>query len=90
MAIVISTIIAIILSPLVGALCDYSGGKKRYLLMATLTCSISTAALAFAGPGDIWLAIALIAISNAAFMVGESFVASFLTDLATSENMGVI
>ena len=41
LAIVISTIIAIILSPLVGALCDYSGGKKRYLLMATVTCSIS-------------------------------------------------
>lgn len=89
-AIALSTVIAIILSPVVGALCDYSGGKKKYLFIATLTCSLSTAALALVGPGDVWLAIALIAISNAAFMVGESFVASFLTDLATSENMGII
>ncbi len=89
-AIIASTIIAIILSPLVGALCDYSGGKKRYLLIATLTCALSTASLAFVSPGDIWMAIALIAISNAAFMVGESFVASFLPDLATPDNMGVI
>lgn len=89
-AIVASTLIAIVLSPLVGALCDFSGGKKKYLLMATLTCAVSTAALGLAGPGDVWLAIFLIAISNAAFMIGESFVASFLPDLANDENMGVI
>lgn len=89
-AIVISTIIAIILSPLVGAICDYTGRKKRYLMYATLTCAVSTAALFFVGPGDVGLAIALIALSNAGFMLGESFCASFLTDLATKENMGVI
>ncbi len=90
LAIVFSTIIAIVLSPLAGAICDFSGGKKKYLLASTLTCAISTACLAFVGPGDIWLAIFLIAISNAAFMLGESFIASFLTDIATSDNMGKI
>lgn len=90
LAIVFSTIIAIVLSPLAGAICDFSGGKKKYLLASTLTCAISTACLAFVGPGDIWLAIFLIAISNAAFMLGESFIASFLTDIANSDNMGKI
>lgn len=90
MGIVASTIIAIILSPLVGAICDYTGRKKRYLMYSTLTCAASTMALFFVQPGDIGLAILLIAISNAAFMLGESFCASFLTDLATKENMGVI
>lgn len=90
MGIVASTIIAIILSPLVGAICDYTGRKKRYLMYSTITCAASTMALFFVNPGDIGLAILLIAISNAAFMLGESFCASFLTDLATKENMGVI
>ena len=90
LAIVFSTIIAIVLSPLAGAICDFSGGKKKYLLASTLTCAISTACLALVGPGDIWLAIFLIAISNAAFMLGESFIASFLTDIANSDNMGKI
>ncbi len=89
-AIIISTILAIVLSPLVGAICDYSGGKKKYLIICTITCAIATAGLALVGVGDIWLAIALIAISNAAFMLGESFVASFLPDLSDEDNMGLI
>lgn len=90
LAIVFSTLIAIVLSPMAGAVCDFSGGKKKYLLASTITCAISTAMLAFVGPGQIWFAIALIAISNAAFMLGESFIASFLTDIANSDNMGKI
>ncbi len=90
MAIIASTILAIILSPLVGAICDYTGRKKRYLGYSTIVCAISTAALFFVEPGQIWIAIGLLTISNAAFMIGESFCASFLTDLATKENMGKI
>lgn len=89
-AIVLSTLLAIVLSPLIGAICDYSGGKKKYLLAATLTCAVSTAALALVAPGQVGFAIAFVAISNAAFMIGESFVASFLPDLATPKNMGII
>lgn len=89
-AIVASTLIAIVLSPLVGAICDYSGRKKRYLLYSTLVCASSTTLLYFVGPGNIWLAVGLISISSAAFMIGESFCGSFLTDLATRDNMGKI
>jgi UMF1 family MFS transporter len=89
-AIVASTILAIILSPLVGAICDFTGGKKRYLGYTTAICGISTALLFFVDPGEIWLAIVLIALSNCAFMLGEAFCASFLTDLANKKNMGMI
>lgn len=89
-AIVASTILAIIFSPLIGAICDYSGSKKRYLKYAMIVCSTSTAALFFVQPGQIWLAVFLIAISNFGFMLGEAFCASFLTDLATKKNMGLI
>ena len=41
-AMIASTIIALLLSPLVGAICDYGGGKKRYLGLTTLVCAGST------------------------------------------------
>lgn len=89
-AMVTSTLLALLLSPLVGAICDYSGKKKHWLGLSTLVCGVSTALLWFVQPGDIWLAIALITISNAAFMIGEAFCGSFLPDLATKKNMAVI
>ena len=42
------------------------------------------------GPGDVYLAVFLIAISNAAFMLSETFCASYLPELATPETMGKI
>ncbi len=89
-AIIASTVVAILLSPLVGAICDYTGRKKRYLFYTTVTCAVSTMGLVFVEPGNIWLAIALITVSNAAFMLGEAFCGSFLTDLATKKTMGII
>ena len=89
-AIVASTILAIVLSPLVGAICDYGGRKKRYLAYSTAACATGTVLLWFVQPGQIWFAIALITVSNCAFMIGEAFCASFLPDLATKKNMGII
>ncbi|MCA9539318.1 MAG: MFS transporter [Myxococcales bacterium] len=89
-AMIASTVVAILLSPFVGAICDYSGGKKRYLAYTTFGCALATMVLYFVAPGNIWLAIVLITISNASFMIGESFCGSFLTDLATKKNMGII
>lgn len=89
-AIVASTVLAMVLSPLVGALCDYSGHKKRYLAYASITCALATMGLVFVQPGNVWLALALLIISNAGFMIGESFCASFLPELSTPKNMAVI
>src|SRR4026209_578809 len=90
LAIIISTLIALVLSPLAGAICDYSGKKKRYLFGTAAACSLTTAALALVQPGAIWSAIALIAVSNAAFMLSETFCGSFLPDISTPETMGKI
>ncbi|MEO1269750.1 MAG: MFS transporter, partial [Myxococcota bacterium] len=84
-AIIASTLLAMVLSPFVGAVCDRGGGKKRYLAASTAVCALATAALALAGPGQLWLAIGLITLSNAGFMIGEAFCGSFLTDLATKK-----
>ena len=89
-AILISMVVALLLSPMAGAIIDKSGRKKAWLAASCLICSLGTAALFFVGPGDVWLAIVLIVVSNAGFMLSEAFCASFLPDIATPENMGRI
>jgi UMF1 family MFS transporter len=89
-AIILSTLLALVLSPLAGAIGDLSGRKKAYLFGTTLICAVGTAALALVGPGGVWPAIALIVLSNAAWMLSESLCGSFLPDLSTPETMGKI
>ncbi|MEO8448982.1 MAG: MFS transporter [Gemmatimonadota bacterium] len=89
-AIILSTVLNLILSPVAGAVIDYSGRKKAALIASCLICSVATASLAFVGPGDVWPAIGLIVLSNAAFMLSESFCASFLPELSTPATMGKI
>ena len=90
LAISLSSLIALILSPFIGVLCDLSGHKKAYLIISTLICSLFTSLLFFVGPGDVWLAIGVIVISNTAWMIGESICASFLSDISSKKNMGLI
>jgi UMF1 family MFS transporter len=89
-AIALSTILAIVLAPWMGALCDITGFKKRYLMVCTLASVVFTAGLAIVNPGQIWLGIAFLIISNTAWMLSESFNASFLTDLADDHNIGTV
>jgi UMF1 family MFS transporter len=87
-SVAISTGLAIILAPLVGVICDYSGRKKRYLAWCTWVSVLATGGLFFVEPGSVWLGMAFLICSNTAWMLSESFIASFLTELATKENMG--
>ncbi|WP_428240917.1 MFS transporter [Gynuella sp.] len=89
-AIVISTVLAMLLAPITGILCDFSGRKKIFLGITTLLCALFTAMLGLVNPGQIWLGIFIVVISNTAWMLGEVFCASFLTDIANQQNMGKI
>ncbi len=86
----ISTILAMFLAPIAGIICDFTGRKKSFLWALTLFCSIFTACLYFVQPGQIWLGISIIVVSNTAWMLGEVFCAAFLTDIANKKNMARI
>jgi len=80
---------AILLSaPLVGAWADAHAAKKRLLLFATVGCVLFTAALWFAAPGSVVLAIVLVILSNYFFGTGENLIAAFLPELADARAMG--
>jgi UMF1 family MFS transporter len=74
--------------PLVGAWADTHAAKKRLLLLTTVGCVASTAALYVVGPGAVALALVLVAVSNYFFGTGENLIAAFLPELADSKAMG--
>ena len=78
-----SSAIVMVTMPAIGAYADLRAAKKRVLAMATAGCVLATAALAITGPGDLWLAVIAIVVSNTFYSYGESLTAAFLPELAT-------
>jgi len=87
-ALSMSYAIVMLTMPGLGAWADRRAAKKRLLLLTTLGCVVSTAALAWVEPGQVLLAMVLLVISNTFFSWGESLTASFLPELARPEAMG--
>ena len=87
-ALAVSYVLIIVTAPLVGAYADAHAAKKKLLVATTLGCIGFTAALALVGKGDLWLAVALIIVSNFFFGTGENLIAAFLPELADGEGMG--
>jgi MFS transporter, UMF1 family len=86
----LSQLLVILTAPLLGALADFSGAKKKFLLVTYLGCSLGTMALGLAGPGDIALAMLLFIAANVCYSSGENFVSAFLPEIAPPEVMGRI
>jgi UMF1 family MFS transporter len=86
----ISYLIVLLSAPLLGAIMDYTGSKKKFLLGSCIFTVIATAALFFVYPGDIILGMALIILSNIGFSYSEAFVSSFLPGLGPPEDLGKI
>ena len=89
-AISICAIIIALLSPLMGAIADRSGYRKTYLILCTWICIISSLLLYFPMPGQVFLALSLVIISNAAFEMGQVFCNSYLPDIAPKDKIGRI
>ena len=83
-----SNLLVLVLMPSLGAWADAHAAKRRLLIIATVACVAATALLALAGPGDLWLAVGAIVLSNFFYAVGESITAAFLPELARHEAMG--
>lgn len=86
----ISNTLVLVLMPLIGAYADLRARKKRLLLLSTVGCVLTTAALAFAGRGDVMLAASAVIASNFFFMIGVGLIAAFLPELARSEALGKV
>jgi len=90
LALAVSYALVILTAPVLGAYADAHAAKKRLLFVTTVGCIGFTALLCFVGPGDLWLAIALIILTNFFFGSGENLIAAFLPELAPGEALGKV
>lgn len=77
-------------APVLGAIADARAWKKRFLLLTTIGCVLSTALLALVGPGDVAFAVGLVVLSAFMFGSGENLIAAFLPEISSQERMGRI
>jgi UMF1 family MFS transporter len=87
-ALSVSYALILVSGPLIGAWADAHAAKKRLLFLSTAGCVLFTALLYFASPGTVFLALALIVLSNYFFGTGENLIAAFLPELADARAMG--
>jgi MFS transporter, UMF1 family len=86
----ISQGLVLVSAPLMGAIADFSGAKKKFLFASYAVCVVFTASLYFTGPGQVVPALILLAIANYAYSSGENLIASFLPEIARPQDMGKI
>lgn len=88
LALSVSYALVMATAPLIGAWADAHARKKWLLWITTLGCVGFTAALWFAAPGALALAIVALILSNYFFGTGENLIAAFLPELARPRALG--
>ena len=84
----VTAILVALLSPVLGALADRGGARKRLLFMTTAVCVLATGALFFPAPGQAVAALVLFVIANVAFEMGIVFYNAYLPDVARPDQIG--
>lgn len=83
-----SLLVVVVVSPVVGAMADARGWRKRMLIGTGVVCASATIGLGLVGAGSVWVAVAVYAMANIAFQLGENFLASYLPSVATGRTIG--
>lgn len=90
LGVAISLITSALLSPILGAIADYSSSKKFFLGFFTILCFLSTASLYFVSRGDYFFAVFLFILANIGFECGLVFYDAFLPEIAEKKDYGKI
>jgi len=88
LALGVSNALVMLTMPAIGAFADLRAAKKKLLMLCTAGCVVTTAALALVGPGDLWLAVLAIVLSNLFYSYSEALNAAFLPELARNDSLG--
>jgi UMF1 family MFS transporter len=84
----IATFVVAIVSPLLGAMADFSATKKRMLFAFTSMACIFTACLFFVQKGDIITGMVFFIIAEIGYRSGQVFYNALLPEIAKPDEMG--
>jgi UMF1 family MFS transporter len=83
----IGAIIAFVLSPVLGAVGDFSASKLRFLKLFAYTGAALSTLFALPGPGDVWFTIILFLVVETCWAIAAVFYDSFLPHLSTPDTI---
>jgi UMF1 family MFS transporter len=86
----IAMLVVAVISPVLGALADFSGTKKRLLSIFTTMAVGFTATLFFVEKGDIWMGMVFFILAEIGYRGGQVFYNALLPEIAAPEEMGRI
>jgi UMF1 family MFS transporter len=88
LAVAIAMLAVAVTSPLLGAIADFSGAKKRLLFVYTAVSITFTAGLFFAMPGRVWVGMGFFILAELGYRGAQVFYNALLTEIAEPEEMG--
>jgi len=89
-AVAISSLVIALLSPIMGAIADNGGYRKKFLIFWTWVCVIFSILLYFPLKGEVILALSFFCIANIGFEMGGVFLNAYLPEIAPKEKIGRI
>ncbi|RKX32174.1 MAG: hypothetical protein DRP71_12410 [Verrucomicrobia bacterium] len=90
-SVAVSMIVVVVLAPLIGAVADHAGRKKRFLLFFCYTGATATMLMVFLGVGMWQLGMLLFIVSNVCFVSGNVVYNGLLTEVtSTDEEVGFL
>ncbi|MFC5652394.1 MFS transporter [Paenibacillus solisilvae] len=81
----IAMLFVALLSPIMGAIADYSGAKVKFLAVFAFIGALATMFMSLIGPGDWLLASSLVILGTIGFSAGNTFYDGLLTEVAPPE-----
>lgn len=86
----ISAVVVALISPILGAVADYSGRKKLFLVLFSSLAIVFTFLMYFADKGQATKALILFVIANIGVEASNVFYYAFLPEVSRKENIGRI
>lgn len=87
-AVNVSAVLVALVTPILGAMADYSGRKKLFLGIVTVQSIVFTALLFLVGPGEAGLAAVLFVVANVGFEGAQVFYNGFLPEISDRNTLG--
>ncbi|NPV57734.1 MAG: MFS transporter [Anaerolineae bacterium] len=86
----IAMLVVAIISPILGALADFSGSKKKFLLGFTSLAVVFTAMLFFVRPGDVFIGMLFFILAEIGYRGAQVFYNALLPEIAGPDEIGKV